>query len=121
MKHECHEGQEALERFEKGITKLFQAPKSGAKPAAKKAEKRPIKALEVRIKVKRLNRNIRSLQSQLQQTPEVFDAARVNLAVHIFLHVVHRLMDEQTGCIHALRSPGQTCGSRRWFGRCRGG
>jgi hypothetical protein len=37
MKHEYHEGPEALERFEKGMTKLFQAPKLGAKPAAKKS------------------------------------------------------------------------------------
>jgi hypothetical protein len=36
MKHEYHEGPEALERFEKGMTKLFQAPKPGAKKAAKK-------------------------------------------------------------------------------------
>jgi len=27
MKHEYHEGPEALERFEKGMKKLFQAPK----------------------------------------------------------------------------------------------
>jgi len=45
MKHEYHEGPEALERFEKGMTKLFQAPKPGAKKAAKKAPpKRTIKA-----------------------------------------------------------------------------
>jgi hypothetical protein len=44
MKHEYHEGLEALERFEKGMTKLFQAPKPGAKPATKKAAKRPTKA-----------------------------------------------------------------------------
>jgi hypothetical protein len=40
MKHEYHEGPEALERFEKGMTKLFQAPK----PRAKKAAKKPSKA-----------------------------------------------------------------------------
>jgi hypothetical protein len=40
MKHEYHEGPEALERFEKGMTKLFQAPK----PGAKKTAKRPAKA-----------------------------------------------------------------------------
>jgi hypothetical protein len=44
MKHEYHEGPEALERFEKGMTKLFQAPKPGAKPVAKKAAKRSTKA-----------------------------------------------------------------------------
>jgi hypothetical protein len=44
MKHEYHEGPEALERFEKGMTKLFQAPKPKAKTAAKKGAKRPIKA-----------------------------------------------------------------------------
>jgi hypothetical protein len=44
MKHEYHEGAEALERFEKGMTKLFQAPKPGTKRVAKKAAKRSIKA-----------------------------------------------------------------------------
>jgi hypothetical protein len=45
MKHEYHEGPEALERFEKGMTKLFQAPKPGLKPTAKKTvRKRPTKA-----------------------------------------------------------------------------
>jgi hypothetical protein len=43
MKPEYHEGPEALERFEKGMTKLFQAPKPRAKTAAKKAAKRPTK------------------------------------------------------------------------------
>src|SRR5258708_6900131 len=55
--------------------------------------------IEVRIKMKRLNRNIRSLQSPLEQAPEIFDALRVYLAAHIFLHVIHRLMDKQTGRI----------------------
>ena len=58
--------------------------------------------IEVRIKVKRLNRNIRSLQSPLQQTPEVFDALRVYLAAHIFLHVIHRLMDIKVSRIQTL-------------------
>jgi hypothetical protein len=45
MKHEYHEGPEALERFEKGMTKLFQAPKSVSKPTAKKTvSKRSTKA-----------------------------------------------------------------------------
>ena len=44
MKHEYHEGEEALERFEKGMTKLFQAPKTKPKKAAKKAVKRSTKA-----------------------------------------------------------------------------
>lgn len=44
MKHEYHEGPEALERFEKGMTALFRAPKPGSKPAAKKVAKRPTKA-----------------------------------------------------------------------------
>ena len=43
MKAEYHEGDEALERFEKGMTKAFQAPKPGAKKAAKKAAKRSTK------------------------------------------------------------------------------
>jgi hypothetical protein len=37
MKHEYHEGPEALERFEKGMTALFRAQKPGSKPTAKKA------------------------------------------------------------------------------------
>lgn len=37
MKHEYHEGPEALERFEKGMAALFRAPKPGSKPTAKKA------------------------------------------------------------------------------------
>jgi hypothetical protein len=45
MKHEYHEGPEALERFEKGMTALFHAPKPKSKPTAKKAvRKRPTKA-----------------------------------------------------------------------------
>jgi hypothetical protein len=45
MKHEYHEGPEALERFEKGMTALFRAPKPGSKPTAKKAvRKRTTKA-----------------------------------------------------------------------------
>jgi len=44
MKHEYHEGPEALERFEKGMTKLFQAPKSSVKQKPKTASKRSIKA-----------------------------------------------------------------------------
>jgi adenine deaminase len=45
MKHEYHEGQEALERFEKGMTTLFRAPKPRSKATAKKAvRKRSTKA-----------------------------------------------------------------------------
>jgi hypothetical protein len=47
MKHEYHEGEEALERFEKGMTKLFQAPKPGTKPVVKKDLKRSTKARKV--------------------------------------------------------------------------
>jgi len=43
MKPQYHEGLEALERFEKGMTALFRAPKPGSKPTPKKA-KRPTKA-----------------------------------------------------------------------------
>lgn len=35
MKHEYREGPEALARFDKGMTKLFQASKSAAKPKPK--------------------------------------------------------------------------------------
>jgi hypothetical protein len=45
MKNEYHEGPEALERFEKGMTALFRAPKPKSKPSAKKAvRKRPTQA-----------------------------------------------------------------------------
>ena len=37
MKYEYHEGPEALERFEKGMTALFRAPKPRSKPTAKEA------------------------------------------------------------------------------------
>jgi hypothetical protein len=43
MKHEYHEGPEALGRFDKGMTKLFQAPKPTAKQAPK-PEPKPKKA-----------------------------------------------------------------------------
>ena len=36
MKHEYHEGPKAAERFEKMAMKVFRAPKSSAKPVAKK-------------------------------------------------------------------------------------
>lgn len=38
MKHEYHEGQEALDKFNKMATKLFRVPKSTAKNAAKLAK-----------------------------------------------------------------------------------
>ena len=45
MKHEYHEGPEALDRFEKGMAKLFQmpkpTPKAEAKPEKKEEAKRP--------------------------------------------------------------------------------
>ena len=45
MKHEYHEGPEALERFEKGMSALFRAPTPESKPTAKKAvRKRSTKA-----------------------------------------------------------------------------
>ena len=40
MKHEYHEGPEALKNFENTMTKLFNAPKTVVKPAPKKAAKR---------------------------------------------------------------------------------
>ncbi len=36
MKHGYHEGPEAAKRFEKAAIKVFRAPKSSAKPVAKK-------------------------------------------------------------------------------------
>ena len=40
MKHEYHEGTAALERFERGMAKLFQAPKSVVKEKPKPSPKR---------------------------------------------------------------------------------
>jgi hypothetical protein len=40
MKHEYHEGPKALERFERGMTKLFQAPKNAVKEKPKPSPKR---------------------------------------------------------------------------------
>jgi hypothetical protein len=44
MKHEYHEGPEALERFNKLATKLFRAPKSTAKGPFKPAKRKPKKS-----------------------------------------------------------------------------
>jgi hypothetical protein len=48
MKREYHEGPEAAERFEKMAIKVFRAPKSNAKPVAKKQvvvkQRRPARA-----------------------------------------------------------------------------
>lgn len=44
--------------------------------------------------MKRLYRNVRALQSALQKAPEVFKAVGVNLAVHVPLRVVNRLVNE---------------------------
>jgi hypothetical protein len=40
MKHEYHEGPKALERFEQGMTKLFQAPKNAVIEKPKPSRKR---------------------------------------------------------------------------------
>ena len=40
MKNEYHEGPEALQRFEQGMTKLFQAPKDAAKEKPTPSPKR---------------------------------------------------------------------------------
>lgn len=39
MNHECHEGFEAKERFEKLMAALFRAPKPTVKPSEKPADK----------------------------------------------------------------------------------
>jgi hypothetical protein len=39
MKHEYHEGPEALEKFKKTATELFRVPKSTAKKTVKPAKK----------------------------------------------------------------------------------
>jgi hypothetical protein len=49
---------------------------------------------EVLVKVKRLNRRIRSAQSPLQQTPEVIEPLSMNLPIDVFLGVVDNLMDK---------------------------
>ncbi len=43
MKHEYHEGKEALARFEQGAAKLFQTPKVGMKKATPKPSAKPKK------------------------------------------------------------------------------
>jgi hypothetical protein len=45
MKHEYHEGQEALEKFNRTLTMLFRAPKTvSTKQVAKKAARKRKKA-----------------------------------------------------------------------------
>jgi len=39
MKHEYHEGYEAVEKFEKTMTELFRVPKSTVKPSVGKPKK----------------------------------------------------------------------------------
>jgi hypothetical protein len=39
MKHEYHEGPEALEKFKKTVTDLFRVPKSTVKPTVKPVRK----------------------------------------------------------------------------------
>jgi hypothetical protein len=43
MKHEYHEGPLAAEQFEKTAMRIFRAPKSSAKPVAKKPSVRKAK------------------------------------------------------------------------------
>jgi len=43
VKHEYHEGKLAAEHFEKAAMKVFRAPKSTAKPVAKKQSVRKAK------------------------------------------------------------------------------
>ena len=43
MKHEYHEGPEAAEKFEKMAIRIFRAPKSTAKPVAKRTSVRKAK------------------------------------------------------------------------------
>lgn len=48
MKHEYHEGPEALARFDKGMAALFRAPKPGTKPVTKKPAHKVKKATKAR-------------------------------------------------------------------------
>lgn len=49
---------------------------------------------EVLVKMKRLNRYIRSAQRPLQETPEVIESLSVNLSVYVFLRVVDNLVNK---------------------------
>ncbi len=50
--------------------------------------------VQITEQVERLNVDVRSLESALEQAPEVFESVRVNLSVHIALSMVNRLVDE---------------------------
>src|SRR5665213_730210 len=48
--------------------------------------------VHIAVQVERLNRNIRALQSALQERPEVFHPVRVNLTIHVSLCMIDDLM-----------------------------
>ena len=48
--------------------------------------------IEITEKMKRFYRNIRAIDSALQQTPEVFDAVSVNDSVNVSLRMIDHLM-----------------------------
>ena len=48
----------------------------------------------VPIKMERFDRNISSLESAFQETPEILDAVGMNLSAYIFLKVIHCVMHE---------------------------
>src|ERR1051326_248280 len=50
--------------------------------------------IDVPLKVERLNRNVGSAQSALEQRPEVFDALSVNLSANVFDGMVHNFVCE---------------------------
>ena len=45
--------------------------------------------------MERLDRNVCSLQSALQQRPKVLDAVCMNFAANVFCDVIYSLMDER--------------------------
>ena len=47
----------------------------------------------VPLKVKRLHGNVGSLESPLQERPEIFDSVRVNLSAHVLFRVSHDFVD----------------------------
>ena len=48
----------------------------------------------VAVKMKRLDCDVGSFQSPLQQLPEILDPVGVNLPIHVLLNMVHGVMHE---------------------------
>ena len=65
--------------------------------------------------MERLNTNVRALDGALQETPEVLQAIRVNIAVHVRLRVVDDLVSVfRVQSIVGLQLVAQRFSSRAW-------